>query len=84
MSNVNLDYRFWFLSDLRFVLNAGIDYAENSGSRFDIGNPNNPDAVSTPEISEGLNRNTNLDFYLNYKKDVESRKKLRHSVVRRL
>jgi TonB-linked SusC/RagA family outer membrane protein len=72
ISNFNLDYKFWFLKDLRFVLNAGIDYAENKGSRFDRGNPNNPDAVITPETSRGLNRNTNLDFYFNYKSDVES------------
>lgn len=72
ITNFNLDYRFWFLRDLRFVLNAGLDYAENNGSRFDRGNPNNPDAVATPEVSNGLNRNTNLDFYFNYKSEVES------------
>lgn len=72
IGNFNIDYKFWFLKDLRFVLNAGLDYAENSGSRFDIGNPNNPDAIATPEVSNGLNRNTNLDFYFNYKSNVES------------
>lgn len=72
ISNFNVDYKFWFLKDLRFNLNAGIDYAENNGHRFVAPNPNNPDAVATNEVSNGLNRNTSLDFYLNYKKNIES------------
>ncbi|WP_111682278.1 SusC/RagA family TonB-linked outer membrane protein [Winogradskyella tangerina] len=72
ISNFNIDYRFWFLPELKFNLNAGIDYAENEGFRFDRANPNNPDAFDTNEISSGLNRNTNLDFTFNYKKDIES------------
>ena len=72
ISNFNIDYKFWFLKDLRFNLNAGIDYAENNGYVFSAANPNNPDAVPTNEVSSGLNRNTSLDFYLNYKKKVES------------
>ncbi|WP_179343544.1 SusC/RagA family TonB-linked outer membrane protein [Winogradskyella ursingii] len=72
ISNFNIDYRFWFLKDLRFNLNAGIDYAENEGERFNSRNPNNPDSFRTRAFSDGLNRNTSLDFYLNYKKDIES------------
>ncbi|MDB9720769.1 SusC/RagA family TonB-linked outer membrane protein [Winogradskyella sp.] len=72
ISNFNIDYRFWFLKDLRFNLNAGIDYAENDGHKFVGANPNNPDAFNTNEVSGGLNRNTALDFYLNYKKNIES------------
>ncbi|WP_426431497.1 SusC/RagA family TonB-linked outer membrane protein [Winogradskyella sp. HB-48] len=72
ISNFNIDYKFWFLKDLRFNLNAGIDYAENSGYLFSAANPNNAGAVPTNEVSSGLNRNTSLDFYLNYKKDIES------------
>ncbi|WP_370104358.1 SusC/RagA family TonB-linked outer membrane protein [Winogradskyella sp.] len=72
ISNFNVDYKFWFLRDLRLNINAGIDYAENDGHRFEAANPNNDDAVPTNEVSSGLNRNTSLDFYLNYKKDVES------------
>lgn len=72
ISNFNIDYKFWFLKDLRFNLNAGIDYAENDGARFNSANPNNPDAFRTTAFSEGLNRNTSLDFYFNYKKEIES------------
>ena len=72
ISNLNIDYKFWFLKDLRFTLNAGIDYAENEGFRFGPANPNNPDAFDFNGLSSGLNRNTNLDFIFNYKKDVES------------
>lgn len=72
ISNFNVDYKFWFLEDLRFNLNAGIDYAENNGYQFSAANPNNAGAVPTNEVSSGLNRNTSLDFYLNYKKNVES------------
>ena len=72
ISNFNVDYKFWFLKDLRFNLNAGIDYAENDGHRFSIANPNDSGAVDSNETSSGLNRNTLLDFYFNYKKDLES------------
>lgn len=72
ISNFNVDYKFWFLRDLTLNVNAGIDYAENDGHRYVGPNPNNPDAFPTNEVSSGLNRNTSLDFYLNYKKDVES------------
>jgi iron complex outermembrane receptor protein len=72
ISNFNIDYRFWFLKDLKFNLNAGIDYAENDGFRFAPANPNNPDAFAFRGFSSGLNRNTALDFFFNYKKNVES------------
>ena len=72
ISNLNIDYRFWFLPELKFNLNAGVDYAENDGFRFVRANPNNPDAFDTNEVSNGLNRNTNLDFTFNYKKEIES------------
>ncbi|WP_299117719.1 TonB-dependent receptor [uncultured Winogradskyella sp.] len=72
ISNFNIDYKFWFLKDLRFNLNAGIDYAENNGKQFNIANPNNPGAFPFQNFYSGLNRNTSLDFYLNYKKNVES------------
>ena len=72
IANFNIDYRFWFLRDLKFNLNAGIDYAENEGYRFAPANPNNPDAFPFRGFSSGLNRNTSLDFYLNYQTNVES------------
>ena len=72
ISNFNIDYKFPFLEGLRFNLNAGIDYAENDGHKFIAANPNNAGGFDTNEVSSGLNRNTSLDFYLNYKKDIES------------
>ncbi|NNE31242.1 MAG: TonB-dependent receptor, partial [Winogradskyella sp.] len=72
IANFNVDYKFWFLKELSFVLNAGIDYAENEGSRYEAPNPNNSGAFPVNEVSNGLNRNTSLDFYLNYKSDIES------------
>lgn len=72
ISNFNIDYKLPFLDGLRFNLNAGIDYAENDGHRFEAPNPNNTGGFTTNEVSSGLNRNTSLDFYLNYKKDIAS------------
>nr|WP_321221862.1 SusC/RagA family TonB-linked outer membrane protein [uncultured Psychroserpens sp.] len=72
ISNFNVDYRFWFLKDLRFNMNAGIDYSENDGAQFNAATPTNPDAFAFRNLYDGLDRNSALDFYLNYKKDVES------------
>ena len=72
ISNFNVDYKFWFLRDLSFKLNLGIDYAENEGSKFIAANPNNTGAFNTDEVSNGQNRNTSLDYYFNYKKDIET------------
>lgn len=72
ISNFNIDYKFWFLKELRFNLNAGIDYAENNGHKFIGVNPNDLNAFETNEVTTGLNRNTSLDFYFNYKKNIES------------
>jgi TonB-linked SusC/RagA family outer membrane protein len=72
ISNFNIDYKIPFLEGLRFNVNAGIDYAENNGHRFEPANPNNVGAFTTNEVSSGLNRNTSLDFYFNYKKEIEA------------
>ena len=72
ISNFNIDYKLPFLDGLRFNVNAGIDYAENNGHRFGPANPNSIGSVQLNEISSGLNRNTSLDFYFNYKKDIEA------------
>lgn len=72
ISNFNIDYKIPFLEGLKFNLNAGVDYAENDGHSFSPANPNNVGGFNTNEISNGLNRNTSLDFYFNYKKDIES------------
>jgi TonB-linked SusC/RagA family outer membrane protein len=72
IGNFNIDYNFWFLKELKLSVNGGIDYAENNGFRFAPGNPNNAGAFSFNGQSEGLNRNTSLDFLFNYKTFVES------------
>ncbi len=72
ISNFNIDYKLWFLEGLKFNLNAGIDYAENEGANYGVANPNNPGAFPFVGFSNGLNRNTALDFYFNYKSEVES------------
>ena len=72
ISNFNIDYKLPFLDGLRFNVNAGIDYAENNGHRFGPANPNSIGSSTTNEVSSGLNRNTSLDFYFNYKKEIEA------------
>lgn len=70
ISNFNVDYKLPFVDGLSFNLNAGIDYAENNGHRFEPANPNNTGAFPLNEVSSGLNRNTSLDFYFNYKNEI--------------
>ena len=72
IANFNVDYKFWFLEELKFNMNAGFDYAENDGAQFNVANPNNPGSFPFTNLYRGLNRNTLLDFFLNYKKNVES------------
>ena len=72
ISNFNVDYKFWFLKELRFNMNAGIDYSENNGEQFNAATPTNPDAFAFTNFYNGLDRNTALDLYFNYKKDIKS------------
>lgn len=73
ISNFNVDYRIPFVEDLRFNLNAGVDYAENEGFIY---NPVTSAAVvqdiAYEELYGGFNRNTLLDFYFNYKPYVDA------------
>jgi len=67
ITNLNVDYRFPFLPELRFNLNAGIDYSELEGletrplSSAAVG-----DNIPFSNLYKGLNRNSLLDFYFNY------------------
>ena len=72
ISNFNVDYKLWFLEGLRFNMNAGIDYSENDGKQFNAASPTNPNAIAFRNFYDGLDRNTALDLYVNYKNDVES------------
>ena len=49
-------------------MNAGIDYSELDGKEFNAANPLNPEAFAFRNIYTGIDRNTSLDFYFNYKK----------------
>jgi len=72
ITNFNIDYKLPFLEGLKFNLNAGIDYSELNGKQFNPPSPTNPNSFAYKNFYTGLNRNTLLDFYLNYKKDIES------------
>ncbi len=68
ITNLNVDYNIPFLQGLKFNLNAGIDYSENDGyQRRPITSAVVGEDVSFQNFYEGLNRNTLLDFYFNYK-----------------
>lgn len=76
LGNVQLDYRFHFLPDLRANLNMGYDISTSDGTSD---TPENA-PWSYDKLKGGGNhtvytqdkKNTLLDFYLNYVKDVES------------
>lgn len=73
ITNLQLDYRFWFLKDLRANLNVGYDRSNSDGSV--IAPPN----ASFAFVDGGRNqtytqekKNKLLEFYLNYTKDFGS------------
>jgi len=76
IGNLQLDYKFHFLPELRANLNLGYDIAKGKGTVFVPAS-----AASNYLVNEtgGLNnrykserKNTLVDFYLNYVKDIES------------
>ncbi len=73
ISNFNIDYRIPFVDDLRFNLNAGVDYSENDGNNF---RPTTSavvlQSIAAEENYWGFNRNTLLDFYFNYKPYIDA------------
>ena len=73
IGNVQFDYKFHFLPDLRANLNLGYDVSKNTGKYFI------PDSAASNYTSGGLTRNgkqtkknTLLDFYFNYVKEIKS------------
>ncbi|MCK0123769.1 SusC/RagA family TonB-linked outer membrane protein [Gelidibacter sp. F2691] len=72
ISNFNVDYNMPFLDGLKFNLNAGLDYSEISGKEYRLASPTNPGSFNYQNFYTGFNRNTLLDFYFNYKKNLES------------
>ena len=76
LGNIQFDYRFHFLPDLRANLNLGYDISKSDGTSFtpeyaswsyDKLKGGGSDMVYTQD-----KKNTLLDFYLNYVKDIES------------
>lgn len=73
ITNLNVDYRFPFLEQLTFNLNAGIDYAELDGFQSrPLTSAVVGDAIAFENFYNGLNRNTLLDFYFNYKGQIDA------------
>lgn len=73
LGNAEFDYKFHFLPDLRANLNLGYDYSESEGNQYI------PSYASWVYFKGGQDknyeqrkRNTLLDFYLNYVKEIES------------
>ena len=73
IANFNVDYRIPLIEDLRFNLNAGVDYADNEGYNY---TPTTSAVViqdiPNEEFYGGFNRNTLLDFYFNYKPFIDA------------
>ncbi len=73
ISNLQLDYKFHFLPELRANMNAALDYSNSEGHVYV------PDSAASNYTSGGLYRqskqekkNSVFDFYLNYAKDIKS------------
>jgi TonB-dependent starch-binding outer membrane protein SusC len=62
------------LIEIRFNVNAGLDYAENEGfNRRSFTSANGLiQEIPIEEVYGGINRNTLLDFYFNYKPYVDA------------
>lgn len=74
IGNVQLDYKFHFLPELRAVLNTGFDYSDSKGINYA-----DYDAAFTFRGGPGRftdytqkKKNEQLDFYFNYVKEVAS------------
>ena len=72
ITNLNAEYKFHFLPELKFNVNAGFDYSENDGyNRRPLTSAANNQDIAYFEDYGGFNRNTLLDFYFNYKNDID-------------
>ncbi|HET8839230.1 MAG TPA: SusC/RagA family TonB-linked outer membrane protein [Flavobacteriaceae bacterium] len=73
IANFKADYKFRAVKGLRFNLNLGVDYAELEGSNFrPINSAIVLQDIPDQEFYSGINRNTLMDFYFNYKKPITS------------
>ncbi|HOY51299.1 MAG TPA: SusC/RagA family TonB-linked outer membrane protein [Prolixibacteraceae bacterium] len=76
LGNVQFDYRFHFLNDLRANLNLGMDFSKSDGTTIRPENyPGDYDAArggGRNNVYTQEKMNSLLDFYLNYVKNIES------------
>ncbi|OAB78703.1 SusC/RagA family TonB-linked outer membrane protein [Cochleicola gelatinilyticus] len=70
ITNLNTEYRFHFLPELKFISNAGFDYSEIDGREFVEGRSATQQNGQFQKYYTGFNRNTNLDLILNYKNTI--------------
>ncbi|MCC6459591.1 MAG: SusC/RagA family TonB-linked outer membrane protein, partial [Saprospiraceae bacterium] len=75
ITNLQVDYRFWFLPDLRANLNIALDKSDSEGSIFE------PATYSRAFVNGGYDKkytqekeNKVLEFYLNYVKSIGNSK----------
>ena len=73
LGNATIDYKLHFFPDLRVNLNLGLDYSKSNGRNYV------PSFATWQYLSHGVlnlydqtKKNSLLDFYLNYVKDVKS------------
>ena len=72
ITNLNVDYKLPFLKGLKFVVNAGFDVSELNGHQYiPLTAASNAQNVPFHNYYSGLNRNTLLDSYFNYKTNFE-------------
>lgn len=65
--NINLDYKFHFLPDLKAVLNLGFDQTSGWEDQFSVF-PSNTNISANQEVKYQIRKNQSLDGFLNYKK----------------
>ncbi len=76
IASTSLDYRFWFLPDLRANLNVSYDYTHGQGSIFIPQNApfSQGDGGGRDEEYDQIKKDKLLEFYLNYGKSLGSTK----------
>lgn len=78
--NLQIDYALYWCPDLHFNLNLGYEVAKTTNNTYVAQNSimawrgNNKDGAGTHNNWYKLARNTNLSFYINYKKEFEAAK----------
>ena len=78
IGNAQFDYKMHFLPDLRANLNLGLDIAEGTGNNFNrVGSVQAARDTNFPNWGTNTDwtnfrRNSLLDFYLNYTKDIKA------------